>query len=234
MELVALEALPRGAEYPLGPAPLTLGRAPSCGVVIEAEGVSGEHCRIRPSENGYLIEDLDSRNGTIVNGQLLATPVVLRPGDLIVIGPALLEVRGAASAGSGDRPKPSGQDDGEQDPWEPGLPPIPAGTPASVAAAARAAELAGRTLQQRLNLVLGHLADVEAAARVPDVERARAGPAVDAGEARRVLAACRRAAAVESAERRVQLLRSEVAVIERVLGSAWELLERAKPRRGQR
>src|SRR5712691_2372875 len=98
MKLVALEGFSPGAEYDLGPVPLTFGRAPASSVILDDDDVSREHCRIRASGDGYLIEDLGSRNGTILNGREIMEPTHLRPGDLIVVGRALFEVRESAPA----------------------------------------------------------------------------------------------------------------------------------------
>jgi hypothetical protein len=87
MKLVALEGLAPGTEYTLEQRTITLGRTASCDVVLDDDDVSREHCRISPRDDGYVIEDLDSSNGTIVNGQLIQSPAYLRPGDLVVVVP---------------------------------------------------------------------------------------------------------------------------------------------------
>jgi uncharacterized tellurite resistance protein B-like protein len=56
--------------YPLREGGLLLGRGRHCDVQIRHDGrVSRQHCRIREDERGYLIEDLESSNGTTVNGE---------------------------------------------------------------------------------------------------------------------------------------------------------------------
>ena len=59
-----------------------------------ALGVSREHARIRHQEGGYTLEDLDSRNGTQVNGYRLTPhqPYALRPGDYVTLGELILFV----------------------------------------------------------------------------------------------------------------------------------------------
>ena len=49
--------------------------------------ISRRHAQIRAGEWGYLIEDLNSRNGTFVEGQRIAAPTVLPPGARIHLGP---------------------------------------------------------------------------------------------------------------------------------------------------
>jgi len=49
--------------------------------------ISRRHAQIRPDAQGYVIEDLNSRNGTFVEGQRIAAPTVLSPGARIHLGP---------------------------------------------------------------------------------------------------------------------------------------------------
>ena len=66
-------------------ADLVLGRAPVHGVTVPDPSMSGEHCQILLREGQVWIEDLDSTNGTQVNGQTVHA-VRLNPGDVIEIG----------------------------------------------------------------------------------------------------------------------------------------------------
>jgi signal transduction histidine kinase/ActR/RegA family two-component response regulator len=69
---------------------LTLGRGDNADVKIDDTLVSRMHARIFRHENGsYVIEDLESRNGTLVNGMAI-TRQVLAYGDRIQIGSCLL------------------------------------------------------------------------------------------------------------------------------------------------
>ena len=69
---------------------LTFGRGDTANVKIDDTLVSRMHARIFQHENGsYVIEDLDSRNGTQVNGMAVARQV-LTYGDRIQIGSCLL------------------------------------------------------------------------------------------------------------------------------------------------
>lgn len=65
----------------------TVGRAPRADFVVDAPLVSRLHCRLTLQDDGVLVEDLESTNGTFVNGQrvrkgLLATGDVLRVGRI--------------------------------------------------------------------------------------------------------------------------------------------------------
>ncbi|HSN82648.1 MAG TPA: response regulator [Polyangiales bacterium] len=69
---------------------LTLGRGDQADVKLDDTLVSRMHARIFTHENGsYVIEDLDSRNGTVVNGMAI-TKHILTYGDRIQIGSSLL------------------------------------------------------------------------------------------------------------------------------------------------
>ena len=64
---------------------VTIGRLPDNTVVIENPAVSGHHARVFREGDSVILEDLDSTNGTFVNGQL-TTRRVLRNGDVVLVG----------------------------------------------------------------------------------------------------------------------------------------------------
>jgi DNA-binding winged helix-turn-helix (wHTH) protein len=70
-----------------------LGRASGCLVWLEAPGVSRRHARLRVSGGQAVIEDLGSKNGTLVDGTPVTGPVPLRDGARIGLGSALLLFR---------------------------------------------------------------------------------------------------------------------------------------------
>jgi pSer/pThr/pTyr-binding forkhead associated (FHA) protein len=61
----------------------TFGRAPSCNVVLASGLVSKVHARIQRTSNQLLLQDLQSINGTFVNGERVDSIQVLRNGDVI-------------------------------------------------------------------------------------------------------------------------------------------------------
>ena len=75
-----------GVTYPLEGDQLTIGRDSSNGVAINDAEVSRKHSRLSFQGGKYVLEDLGSTNGTFVNGQRLAGPVVLKPGDVVSLG----------------------------------------------------------------------------------------------------------------------------------------------------
>jgi hypothetical protein len=70
---------------------LLIGRHYSCDVVLGSSNVSRRHARLQFRDGNWILRDLDSTNGTLVNG----VPVgrcALRPGDRVTIGAHILTV----------------------------------------------------------------------------------------------------------------------------------------------
>ena len=65
---------------------LVVGRAHGNDIVIADDMISATHARITPIPDGAILEDMDSTNGTLLNGMLVAGPQNLIPGDQISIG----------------------------------------------------------------------------------------------------------------------------------------------------
>ncbi len=70
-------------------APLTIGRAPDNGHVIVDPGVSGHHVRVSYEADGIHLEDLDSANGTFVDGRRIKRVVVGWDQPFVVSGHTL-------------------------------------------------------------------------------------------------------------------------------------------------
>jgi len=66
------------------------GRDSGCDFVLDVHGVSRTHACIRRHRGEYIIEDLDSSNGTFINGFRIGNPQILLPEDEIQIGAARL------------------------------------------------------------------------------------------------------------------------------------------------
>jgi hypothetical protein len=64
---------------------ILIGREESCQIVIPSRQVSRYHARISPGDEGALLEDLGSKNGTHCNGEVVVDPVILRDGDVIQV-----------------------------------------------------------------------------------------------------------------------------------------------------
>ena len=77
--------------------PFTLGRGDHCDYKIPSHRVSREHAEIQRGAGGYVIHDLQSTNGTLVNGQSVEK-AHLEDGDLILIADVELTFRAAWEA----------------------------------------------------------------------------------------------------------------------------------------
>ncbi len=75
-----------GVTFPLEGDQLTIGRDANNGVPINDAEVSRKHSRLTFQGGKYVLEDLGSTNGTFVNGQRLAGPMVLKAGDVVSLG----------------------------------------------------------------------------------------------------------------------------------------------------
>ncbi|HSJ58111.1 MAG TPA: FHA domain-containing protein [Anaerolineae bacterium] len=73
--------------WTLDPPVTTIGRWHDNDVVVDDRWVSRYHARIVRRDDRYVVEDLDSKNGTFVNGQRIAAPVALHDGDQVQVTP---------------------------------------------------------------------------------------------------------------------------------------------------
>ena len=72
-------------EFPLDKERITIGRRPENDIQVDNLAVSGQHCAIITILNDSFLEDLDSTNGTFVNGKLVKKHA-LKNGDVVSIG----------------------------------------------------------------------------------------------------------------------------------------------------
>ena len=79
-------------EYALDRPLLSIGRNDENDIVIDHMGVSGKHARITLNDQTVLLTDLQSSNGTFVNGQRVER-IELRPHDWISIGKHILTLK---------------------------------------------------------------------------------------------------------------------------------------------
>ena len=80
-------SLEEGDEFPLNSAPVTVGRGGQNDLVLEGdEFASARHARIEVRGDGAWVQDLDSTNGTFVNGSRVAGAQRLGAGDVLRVG----------------------------------------------------------------------------------------------------------------------------------------------------
>lgn len=65
---------------------VVIGRGTECDVVIKDLKASRKHCQLTRKTDGFLLEDLGSRNGTLVNGNKITEPVLLKANQTFQIG----------------------------------------------------------------------------------------------------------------------------------------------------
>lgn len=80
----------RGRVYALGDE-LTLGRAAGCQVTLDDTYASQIHARLFARDGQFFVEDLGSTNGTYLNRQKVAGPMLVSAGDTLQIGSTVLE-----------------------------------------------------------------------------------------------------------------------------------------------
>jgi len=78
-----------------------IGRASTTDIKLDDLMVSRHHARISKSNEGYLVEDLGSRNGVFLNDERITTPQPIPNGSKICIGPHTLIFKDAKSIHSG-------------------------------------------------------------------------------------------------------------------------------------
>ena len=81
---------PRSEEFEANE--LTIGRVNGNHIVLPKGNISKKHSRIVKKDGKFIIVDLKSTNGTYVNGNRIATPVVLKDTDKVYIGDFILQI----------------------------------------------------------------------------------------------------------------------------------------------
>jgi len=79
------------AAFPLAAGPLTIGREPPADLLLPVSAVSRRHAEIRLHRGQWLVRDLDSTNGTLVDGQRI-TEAVLEPNAELRVGDAIFKL----------------------------------------------------------------------------------------------------------------------------------------------
>ncbi len=89
-------SLEEGQDFPVNSAPITIGRGGQNDLVLEGDSfASARHARIEARGDGVWVQDLDSTNGTYVNGTRVAGAHRLAPGDVLRVGETDLRVEEA-------------------------------------------------------------------------------------------------------------------------------------------
>lgn len=83
--MAVLRTLDKSHEYPILGESALLGRDKSCDVVVHAEGASRRHALIVRAGDAFYVEDLNSSNGTFLNGRKILQRTRLDPNDRLEI-----------------------------------------------------------------------------------------------------------------------------------------------------
>jgi chromosome segregation ATPase len=91
-EVVLLNGPLKGTRRALGLPVTCIGRAPTCDLRLDVEGVSALHCLIVHGPGGFVVRDLGGEPGTQVNGETAAS-AALHDGDVLTVGSLQLRLR---------------------------------------------------------------------------------------------------------------------------------------------
>ncbi len=95
LSLEIVEGPGAGRQVPLGE-PLVIGRSQEAQLVLADNQVSRRHARVSPRGTDAVVEDLGSSNGTWLNGNEVHMPAALAPGDELLVGVTVLQLRSLA------------------------------------------------------------------------------------------------------------------------------------------
>jgi pSer/pThr/pTyr-binding forkhead associated (FHA) protein len=82
-----------GMEIDLPPEQLTIGRSSESGLVIRDDYTSTHHARLMLWNDQWVVQDLDSTNGTFLAGSRVMLPTPVPPGTPVTIGTTSFELR---------------------------------------------------------------------------------------------------------------------------------------------
>ena len=105
-KLVVLSEGLTGQSYELKVDKTTIGRVEDNAFQIAQPSVSSHHCEILLNGNEVVVKDLNSTNGTFINGEKV-TESVLKPGQVLRLGQIELRLETDATAGAPPAPAPS-------------------------------------------------------------------------------------------------------------------------------
>ncbi|WP_439901287.1 FHA domain-containing protein FhaB/FipA [Microbacterium azadirachtae] len=92
-KLVITSGPKAGLEVPLGSEPMSIGRSSESGLVIRDDYTSSHHARLMLWGEQWMLQDLDSTNGTFLDGQRVGAPVAVPVGAPIKVGATTFELR---------------------------------------------------------------------------------------------------------------------------------------------
>ena len=91
--LVITKGAKAGLEMPLGDGPVTIGRSQESNLVIRDDYTSTHHARLMLWNGRWVVQDLDSTNGTFLAGERVTVPTPVPAGAVVTIGQTSFELR---------------------------------------------------------------------------------------------------------------------------------------------
>jgi pSer/pThr/pTyr-binding forkhead associated (FHA) protein len=82
-----------GAEFPLGRDEITIGRSGDSAIIIRDDYTSTHHARLMLWNDRWMLQDLDSTNGTFLDGMRVTAPVPVPLGATVKVGQTTFELR---------------------------------------------------------------------------------------------------------------------------------------------
>jgi len=82
-----------GQEFPLGSDEILIGRSSDCTIIIRDDYTSTHHARIMLWNSRWMIQDLDSTNGTFLDNSRVSTPTPIPLGAQVKVGATTFELR---------------------------------------------------------------------------------------------------------------------------------------------
>jgi pSer/pThr/pTyr-binding forkhead associated (FHA) protein len=92
-KLVVTEGDKAGTEIALSGRQLTIGRAGDSDLIVDDEYASTHHAKLVLINGDWLIQDLDSTNGTFLDGKKVGTPVAVAMNTQVRVGQTTFELR---------------------------------------------------------------------------------------------------------------------------------------------
>ncbi|KRC61574.1 hypothetical protein ASE14_12075 [Agromyces sp. Root81] len=91
--LVITSGAKSGSEFPLGHDEITIGRSSDSAIIIRDDYTSTHHARIMQWNGRWMLQDLDSTNGTFLNGSRVTVPTPIPLGAAVKVGATTFELR---------------------------------------------------------------------------------------------------------------------------------------------
>jgi pSer/pThr/pTyr-binding forkhead associated (FHA) protein len=92
VKLFVVHGRPQGKSFLFPPGEFLFGRGSECHIQPNSDWVNRQHCLLRVGADRVSVQDLGSRNGTLVNGHRVVGELRLHHGDQLQVGPLVFEL----------------------------------------------------------------------------------------------------------------------------------------------